>query len=172
MANRSFTRSQRMTKRWISLPDFEVVFTANGTRLFGILSLTEPSTVMRIMGEYSVQCQGAGVFVTLDKALVTIGIGVVSTDAAELGFTAMPDPADELQYPWLYWREHTITVFDAAALDGSQDQAFHRVSFDVKSMRKLKPRESLVMIGQYRDVVGTPPVEVFSAAARVLLAVG
>ena len=72
----------------------------------------------------------------------------------------MPDPLDEPDYPWLYWGAHTF-MYPATASPltptGDPRQSLRQV-LDIRSMRKLKPREQLVTCVQYSDVAGTPGI--------------
>ncbi len=45
-----------------------------------------------------------------------------------------------------------------------------RYRFDVRSMRKIKPRETLAFIVQYLNVTGNPPLTFSFGGARVLQA--
>ena len=93
---------------------------------------------------------------------------MVSTDAATLGATAMPDPLGEVDYSWLYWADHTFS-YPGTAVSGLEPFGSLRKSFDVRSMRKMKPRESLIMVVQYADSSGAPPLTFFAASTRVLI---
>jgi len=69
---------------------------------------------------------------------IDVGIGVVNTEAFNVGVTAVPNPANEAEYPprgWLYVATRRVTlqnpgVAGALRLDG----VFHA---DVRSMRKV-----------------------------------
>ncbi len=140
----------------------------SGTTLAGNADFLAAVTVLRMLGSYTIGLTAAPA--ALDDAVITLGIGVVSSDAAALGSTAMPDPNVELEFPWLYWADHAFFYRgDAADHDGTTKEI--RKSFDVRSMRKIKPRESLAMIVEYNDLVGTPPMRLICGAVRVLLAV-
>jgi len=45
-----------------------------------------------------------------------------------------------------------------------------RRQFDIRSMRKLKPRESLVWLVQYGDLSGTPSITTVCGQIRTLVA--
>ncbi len=162
-------RGSRMAKHWHELPAGAVTLTANATAFVGALALDGPWTAIRMLGEYVFAPTGGGAFAASDNALLALAIGVISTDAAALGSSAVPDPADEPDYPWLYWAEHPL-LFLVATADQNNPAGVVRVSFDIRSMRKIKPRESLSMIIQYTDVSGTPPISFSAAHTRVLVA--
>ncbi len=160
-------RSQRMPKHWHPIAGGSQGFTVNATALIGTLgTFATPFTVIRMLGEYIIGPDAAPA--AADSCRVGVGIGVVSTDAATLGATAMPDPSGEPDFPWLYWAEHAFFFVGTSLEDQAVAQLRH--SFDVRSMRKVKPRESLVMVVEYVDVNGAPPMQVETAATRVLVA--
>ena len=90
-----------------------------------------------------------------------------------LGATALPDPFDEPDYPWLYWKEHMFHFGAATSGTAGEGQqgggGFIRQSIDVRSMRRMKPRESLVWVMQYVNGSGDPPMEVSVGKTRVLI---
>ncbi len=160
-------RGQRMTKEWTGIGGGVVLFTASATALLGALGSTFPNTVLRLIGEYIIMPTSAPD--ALDAVTVAVGIGVVSTDAATLGSTAMPEPSQEREFPWLYWAEHDLYFPTNTATNASSGASVRR-SFDVKSMRKVKPGQSCVFVAQYLDVVGAPPIRFASSTTRLLIA--
>ncbi len=172
MANRVFTRGQRMSKSWSLIPAISLSLTADGTTLAGRFTPGEPATILRMIGDYSLA--STAVAVSQDRCFISMGIGVISADAFEAGAGSVPDPQSEPEYPWLYWASHPLhwpTAVSGTAGDGDQSgQGSLRVRFDIKSMRKMKPRESLAMIWQYADSTGTPPVRALIGTTRVLVA--
>ena len=167
---RGFRGSSRMAKRWDFLPGLLIGMTASGNQGGSTLGIVDqPYTVLRMLGEYVIAPTGnltAG-----DRCSVGIGIGVVSADAATLGATALPDPEGEPEYPWLYWASHDF-YFPAGGtpLQPAGPSESVRVTFDVKSMRKVKPREVLAYVVDYTDGSGTPPLTLASGPIRVLKA--
>ena len=159
----------RMAKEWSFMPAFAGAMTDNSTLIGSNIAFALPGTVIRMLGEYVIGA--TAVVPALDQAVVSVGIGVFSTDAVTLGATAMPEVAAEAEYPWLYWASHPLywgTVdTGATAIIGNV-----RHKFDVRSMRKLKPRESLSMVIEYTDIVGTPALMILAGSTRVLIALG
>ena len=161
MAN--FTRG-RMAKEWNSIPDGIALMTAASTTLVGSLLFNIPGTILRMLGEYVIAPTINPV--ATDRAVVTVGIGFVSTDAATVGSTAMPDPDEEAEFPWLYWASHAFVFED---VDGVYNPAETvRRSFDVKTMRRFKPGQSLACVVEYVDVLGAPPLTFLAGTTRVL----
>ena len=156
-----------MEKHWELLPSSSSAFTTGSTAFLSGNTPGHPATVLRMLGEYAIGSTAAPT--ALDACLISVGIGIVSADAAELGSTAMPDPSVEAEFPWMYWAEHAV-FFSTTAADPNGANATVRRSFDVRSMRKIKPRETLALVAQYVDVVGAPPVQLVTAGIRVLFA--
>ncbi len=160
-------RSQRMQKRWTQITGSTFGMTVNATFAGGGLDFTEAQTVLRMLGEYilvptSIPTAG-------DHGTYTVGIGIVSSDAFALGSTAMPDPITEPDFPWLYWASHDV-LSRTAEQDPSSPGAALRHSFDIRSMRKVKPRETLVFVGQWSIAAGAPEWTAGNAPVRVLVA--
>ena len=156
-----------MLKSWHDIAGGIALLTANGTVLVDSFAVSEASTVLRMIGEYIIGPTVAPE--ALDAATIAVAIGVVSADAATLGSTAMPDPILEPDYPWLYRKVHGV-YFPTNTATNASAQASVRQSIDVKSMRKLKPRESLALVVEYFDDVGAPPIRFFGGSIRVLFA--
>ena len=160
-------RIPRKTKSWNGIARSVHTFTTGDTDFGSGFAVGSTFTVMRAIGEYLISPTAAPT--ALDKAVIGLGLGIVSSDAFALGETAAPDPVVEFGYPWLYWASHMLffptTTADPAAMSGSV-----RKSFDVHGMRKLRQDQTLAWCVQYVDVVGAPPVTVDIGETRLLLA--
>jgi hypothetical protein len=156
-----------MPKHWDSIGSgVPTAFTADSTAInAGLLAFDEAWTVIRMIGEYIIR--PGGTIALADTAMIGVGIGVFSTDATAT--TAVPEPIDEPGYPWLYWKVHAF-AFEGTDKDAAPGVNWVRQSFDIRSMRKVKPRESLGMVGQYLDNNGTPPLDLTFGVTRVLVA--
>ncbi len=162
---RQFT-GRKMGKEWVAIPGFDAPLTADGTTLPGFFAGTVSQTVLRMLGEYIISptiAPTAG-----DHCTVTVGIGIVSTDAATVGSTAVPDPAGDPDFPWLYWKGHPMW-YGGTDLNGGNPAGGLRQVFDIRSMRKMKAKESLIICAQYEDGSGAPAVEWKGGATRVLV---
>ncbi len=168
MADR--VRGPRQRKHWHSLGSSTVAaLTGAGTTLLDSLSDADndPFTVLRLIGELVIAENDTGIVVA-DACQITVGIGVVSTDAAAVGSTAMPDPAAEADYPWLWWYAGSF-LFPEASLGvrgGTAGQA--RIRIESSAMRKVGPRQSLVAVVEYVNAVGDPPMDMLFST-RVLV---
>ena len=159
----------RMQKHWHFIPRSNIALTGSSTAIGGSLALDGPWTVIRMLGHFTSFFTAGGTVVAGDKAFIGIGIGVVSSDAVSAGAGSVPDPSGEPDYPWLYWTEFTL---DAIVVSPEQTGGVGSVTkdFDIRSMRKLKPRESLIVVAEYVDLSGAPLVDVSFSATRVLVA--
>ena len=165
---RNFQRGQRQTKEWTRIPGVQNAFTAAATAVGTPLDFTESRTILRMLGEYTAGATGGGTVAETDFATIAVGIGIVSTDASAVGASAMPDPNAEADYPWLYWASH-VFQFPSGGDNGATEGASIRRMFDIRSMRKVKPRESLVFVVEYEDIAGAPPITFSAGSTRVLL---
>ncbi len=156
----------RMGKEWRFLPGVKSDMTANATFIGSSLAFTSAATVLRMIGEYVIAPTSAPT--ALDEVIIAAAIGVVSSDAAAVGSSAMPDPNAEPEYPWLYWASHDF-YFPGADPEAAIASASVRKTFDIRSMRKIKPRESLVWVFQYADGTGTPPMTLGMGNVRILV---
>ncbi len=168
---RRVIRGTRMVKQWDALAGIDLTLTASSTAIASgqLTNLVGAATIMRMLGRFLIIPNPGGAFVAGDECIVAFAIGIVSSDAFAAGSASVPDPNSEPDYPWLYWTSIPFH-FATTTLDGSDIGASVRVAFDVKSMRRIKPRESLCAIAQYVDVAGTPPLALNVGATRVLLA--
>ena len=167
MANGRHGGGRRMQKHWHSIPGTQLTFTGDATQIVGSLALDGPFTVVRMLGDYQIGLTAAPG--ALDAVAIAVGIGVVSSDAVTAGALSMPDPFGEPDFPWLFWAEHSLFYTGTGTGPASSISNAGR-SFDVRSMRKMKPRESLVFVAQYSDITGAPPITVAAASTRVLVA--
>jgi len=161
-------RAPRKEKQWAGFPGTVLALTGSGTNLGTSIPFTSVQTIMRMIGEYVIVPTSDPV--ATDHATVAVGICKVSTDAFTLGATAMPDPNAEPEFPWLYWASHDFYFGDTSA-DPNSAGATLRHSFDVRTMRKFRPGESAVVVVQYANVAGFPPLTFTYGQIRALLTI-
>ena len=161
-------RAARSVKAWTVIPSLPLNYVGDSTVIGGGIAFAAPGTVLRMIGEYTI---GPTANVTATQiSLVIVAIGIFSTDAFTLGATAMPDPGDEPDYPWLYWATHPVHFSQTASpSDPAGQGGSARHTFDVRSMRKFKPRETLGVVTQFVRVSGTATVTCVTPPARVLI---
>ena len=167
-------RGNRMMKHWHGSGEGgssgQTNFTTDATAIIASVSFAnDPGTYLRLLGQVLIAPTGAGTFAALDAAEVTLGIGIVSLDAFTAGAGSMPDPGAEPQFDWMWWHTTLVNFEGSADAPGSEIALTERVQIESKAMRKFKPRSSLVLIAEYRDVAGAPPLSVYGAF-RVLVA--
>jgi len=168
---RSAGRSVRPARK-IDFKQWTVAFgasqdvTATGTFIAsGILAFLEPATILRIRGIASAAFLVTGLTAD-DEASVLLGVGVFSTDAVALGATALPGPGIDPDYPWLWVGEFNMYTINAST---AEPLVIQSMVVDTKAMRKVKPNESLVMVGDYGNVNGTPGLRISTGNLRVLI---
>ena len=158
----------RQSKLWASILGNNQSITADGTFGGAGLPFIQPETILRMIGDFLIVPTPGGTFVEDDQVDMTVGIGVMSSDAFAVGNTAIPDPAGEPQFPWLYWKAFSFIMEDATP-SPSAWQTSIRVDFDIRSMRKVTARQTLFTCVEYVDVVGAPPMDMLWSQTRVLL---
>ena len=157
-----------MEKQWKGIDSGGGILTANGTTLLGGLGISRSSTILRCVSGFTAGI-GNVAPVAEDEADLTIGLGIISSDAFALGSTAVPDPEDEPDFAWLFWKHYSFW-FPTTTQDPSSQSSSVRESFDIRSMRKIRPRETLAWMIQYADVAGTPVLHFNVESTRVLVA--
>ena len=167
MARRS-SRGGRVLdfKQWLSLPSLEATFSTDGNIGGSALAFVAPATILRIRGSFFVQFDSTAQ--VGDNISVAVGIGIVSTDAAALGATALPDPASELEYPWLWWGSMNLAS-EVAAAPTAWGPGAQFMEVDTKAMRRVKPQQSLALIVEVFSATGAPVTLLKSTAMRVLV---
>ena len=132
-------------KQWVAIPSIALDINTVTTTLGASIAFAVPLTILRIRGEVVINMDGAA-----DNASnqVTVGLGIISSDAFAAGAGSVPEPATESEYPWMYWYSTPLRVadFSAIATEASQIAAASRLVVDSKAMRKVKPGESLVWV--------------------------
>jgi len=156
----------RQRKHWHGTVDATKDFTGTSTAIVSSFSIDGPVTILRTVGNILVSPTGGGTFVAADRARIVFGLGVVSTDAFAVGPSAMPDPGDEAEFDWLWWYITWIQVLDTGV--GDDMGVNERIVVASKAMRKMSQRHTLVMIAQYADEAGAPPMTV-QCGLRVLI---
>ena len=161
--------ARRMTKEWNGLVSSASGLSGSTTVLMTSLIQTTAGTIIRMLGDFIIGPTPAGTFADGDHVEIGIGIAVLSGDAVTLGSSAMPDPVDEPGYPWLWRQSYKFLLSSALGLTFSELGGV-RVSFDSRSMRKIKPAEALAIVVQYVDIVGASPMTVSIGNVRFLKA--
>ncbi len=142
MANRS--RGRRTDYEWTgACGDADAIDLAVNvtTAPLVFVDFNAPFTIMRIRGIIQVQLNAAAVN---ERALIAFGIGIVTTDARAAG--TVPDPAQEPEFPWMWYGYAAVSSLNEAAIQPDALSAILEV--DTKAMRKVKPGQSVMLVGQ------------------------
>ncbi len=153
-------------KQWASIPALGTAITGDGTFQGGSVAFAVPATILRCRG--FVQAAFASGVQVGDDMNINFGLGIVSTDAFAAGAGSMPDPAGEPEYPWLWWQEVFLNS-EQVEEPVSWGPGALRLDVDTKAMRKVKPGESLVWVGEATQSLGAPEVNVDFGRTRVLI---
>ena len=154
----------RMIKEWGAIPLSNQALTGDGTTLGGSLAFVAAATIMRCLGEYVITPTSTPT--GGDAVAIAIGLGIASTDAVTAGAGSLPDPSGEGDFPWLYWKRHAFFMADGAVAPRIANAL--RMEFDVRSMRRIRPGQSLFWVSEYADIAGTPPMQCILTGVRVL----
>ncbi len=148
---------------WIGVTSSLAALSTTNT-LFSFISSGVSATIRRIRGAIAVQIAvGAGT----DSLMVAFGLAVVSDTARAVGPASMPSPIADPAYPW-YWHKFVPLVANGTAADGLNGQAQSMmVDIDAKAMRKIRPDQSIVLLGDGLQQSGTPTARI-SVGWRVL----
>ncbi len=155
-------------KSWDAAPGLITSVTMSTTTISGSLAFSIPATVLRWRGYWSAAFDETAQ--ANDRMILTLGLAILSTDAVTLGVTAVPDPASEPEYPWIWWGEMALNSFGVIAdTTAGWGPSAQRQEIDSKAMRKIKPGESLLAIIQSTNASGAPVTLLDIGQVRVLV---
>ena len=95
-------------KSWDAISSLTETRSTNGTFSGAALSFLQPATLFRFRGW--IGGNFSGTIAAGDVMRFTAALAIISTDAFTLGLTAMPDPAGEPEYPWIWWGSMRLTT--------------------------------------------------------------
>ena len=163
--NQSPSRSKRTTL-WNQGPnDTGTAFSTVTPALWTVGSVvSEPVTIIRLRGWFDFYLESASAVGSGFSGAA--GIGIVSTDAFAAG--AVPDPNEDLDWPWIWHTFFDVRSITATIADGSNAvAAVQRIEIDSKAMRKQNPAETLFGATETIAESGTATARLF-ARTRVL----
>ena len=107
---------------------------------FVMFTADEAETVLRTRGFVFGELNAGGVN---ERVTVAVGLAIVSARSAAVGITAIPRPATEGSYPWLWhgWLE-VSSAREAAIVNNF---LHNRIEIDSKAMRKVKEDEVMLL---------------------------
>ena len=155
----------RQRKHWHGTINTTQKFVGASTGILANFPIDSPATILRTLGQVLLSASETDT-VAGDQCAVTLGLCVVSTDAFTVGASAMPDPASEPEFDWLWW--HSSQFFIPATPLGRSLGEVDRVTIASKAMRRVSHSEQLVLLGEYVNIAGSPPIDV-SAGIRFLI---
>jgi len=154
-------------KQWGGIPSLSLEVNSDGTNSGGSIAFLEPATILRVRGHVMAafdESKQVG-----DEILVTFGLGIISSDAFAAGPTAFPDPAGDIEYPWLWWGQMSLESYVTTNDEEAWGTSRQILQVDSKAMRKVKPSESLVWVVQTGGAVGAPVTVINFGLTRVLI---
>ena len=154
-------------KSWVDIPATQFAISGEATAIGNPRDFTAPATVLRVRSTitaYFDESVQVG-----DELNFTFGLGIVSTDAAALGLTAVPDPASDVEYPWLWWGTMCLQSVLAAGGERPWGMTAQILHVDTKAMRRVKPKESILWVIQSTGQVGSPVTNVQIHQSRMLI---
>ncbi len=153
-------------KEWTSTLLSTIALTGDGTAIGGSVGFAIPGTILRCRSY--VQATMDATKQVGDLITLTFGLGIFSTDAFTLGASAMPEPAADSAYPWLWWGQMHLEAQVAAGEDswGSSNQ---RLEVDTKAMRRFKPTQTLGWVVESHASAGAPVTSVTFGTTRILI---
>ena len=154
-------------KQWTSLLALGTSVNSDELVQGAALAFASPSTILRIRG--AVQASFDSTNTVGDDLALTWAIGIVSSDAFAAGVSAMPDPAGEPEYPWLWWGTMFLHSEETAVPAAAWGTHSMRLEVDSKAMRKVSPGQSLVWLMQATSQVGAPLTNIDFMQTRVLV---
>ena len=153
-------------KEWGAIPflsrDESTVATFQGAAVaFG-----DPATLLRCRGYVEAafdETAQAG-----DEALITFGLGFISSDA--FAAAATPDPLAEPNYPWVWWGQIFLEQFIVGTSHTAHPwgPAAQRMEVDSKAMRKISPQTSLAWQAEVSVATGAPTIAITFGSTRFL----
>ena len=134
----------RLTQ-WIGPADQNFVNVATGaTAIIGSISFEGAQTVVRNRGLLYITPQAFSADVTVVGA---VGMAVVSTEAFAAGAASIPSPYRDADWGgWLLWQPYAY--FLNFGTDVGSREGTRQYTLDSKSMRKITPNETLVLMAE------------------------
>jgi len=153
-------------KEWIDMNNtLTAIDLAEGTVGLGPQGLVAgfANTILRLRGIIGVQLDPGGVD---ERVLVTFGIIVTTAVAFATGTTALPSPVAESDKDWMWIGSAFLTSGAEAAV--IPDRLSAEIEVDSKAMRKVKPNDTVVLIGEVAESVDQTGTWDFQYYVRML----
>ncbi len=167
MANRGRQGRTIDFKSWTPIASFSAQTNSETTTAGNGFSVGSTSTILRTRGFVQASMNDSGKAVD-DNVLVTFGLGIVSSDAFAVGASALPDPAIDANYPWIWWGEMFLESQSTTNAEGWGISA-QRVDVDSKAMRRIQQSQTLAWVIQTSSSAGAPVIDLAIGTTRVLV---
>ena len=112
------------------------------------LAPTEAVTLLRTRGSLGIQLDAGAVD---ERALIVFGITIVNVTAFTAGVAAVPSPVSEPDANWIWMGDVWLSSHAEAAI--SDTFLGQRLVIDSKAMRKIKPDEVQIIVGEVAESV-------------------
>ena len=128
---------------------------SGGAFISSVFTAGTAATLMRSRGEVVASIDG---ITDGDKAIVGVGLIVVTEEQLAAGATSVPDPITDFDAEWVW---HGFLLLMSQAIVATTDDTHNaRLSIDSKAMRRMKQTMSLVFVATNVASAGTPNVDV------------
>ena len=129
-----------------------------------IVAIADARTLYRVRGELLAFLTTSGAANSVK--MLAVGLIVVSTEALAAGVASISSPLSDLNAPWLW---HGFMICGRTTVTEGEDSFMtsNRLTVDSKSMRRLKPNQSIVFVAQPQNLAGTETIQI-SMGFRVL----
>jgi len=154
-------------KAWLGMAATDISVGSAQTNLGSSLAFTAPGTILRCRGY--VQAAMDATKQVDDTIGLAFGLCIASTEAVAAGAASVPDPFDEVEYPWLWWGSMFLRSSTTTTEGNAWGTTAQRLEVDTKAMRRFKPEQSLVWVVQSATVSGAPATDVTMGFTRVLI---
>ena len=115
-----------------------------GATLISSIAFETPGTIVRSRGRITIQPQVYSADLNIVGAF---GIGLVSSEAAAVGITAIPEPFSDADWGgWMVWQSFALHYeFHDATGSFLESEA---IEIDSKAMRKVEPNSVMVFVAE------------------------
>ena len=130
---------------------------------FSMFTADEAETVLRTRGFVHGLMDPTAVN---EHVTIAIGLAIVSARSVSVGVTAIPRPATEGSYPWLWHGWMQLTSGQEGAI--VNDFLAERVDIDSKAMRKIKETEVMLLAFEVCESSDQAGITLVHGGLRVL----
>ncbi len=137
---------------WVGVQASSGGFSTTNT-LFGFVASGVAATIRRTRGMLVAQIEPGAVS---DILMLAFGLAIVSNVSRAAGAASLPSPMDDLSYPWFWHKFVPLIPTSTTQGDNVGPASAARVEIDAKAMRKIRPDEAIVLLGDGIQQSGSP----------------